>query len=49
MGTLIVGAAFLAAVVFVIVGMVKDKKVGKSVICGGECKHCGGACNYNRK
>lgn len=44
MGTLFVGAIILIAVAFIIRSMVKDKKAGKSVICGNDCKHCGGHC-----
>lgn len=25
--------------------MVKDKKTGKSIQCGGNCKNCGGRCH----
>lgn len=44
------GTIFVAALVAVIVGliiysMVRDKKNGKSIQCGGDCKHCGGHCH----
>lgn len=42
MGTLIVLVILTGAVVLVIKGMVRDKKNGKSVQCGGDCGHCGG-------
>lgn len=43
-GTVIVGALLLAAVAFVIVKMIKDKKSGKSS-CGCNCPGCsGGKC-----
>ena len=45
MGTLIVLAIVAAAVVLAIRSMVKDKKNGKSLSCGGDCKHCGGGCH----
>ncbi|MGO5053456.1 FeoB-associated Cys-rich membrane protein [Lachnospiraceae bacterium LCP25S3_G4] len=45
MGTLIVGVILLGAVVLIIRNMVKDKKAGKSIQCGGDCKHCGGHCH----
>lgn len=45
MGTLLVGAGLLAIVVLVIRSMIKDKKNGKSLQCGGDCKHCGGHCH----
>jgi hypothetical protein len=45
MGTIIVGAVVLAAVALAIRSMIKDKKAGKSIQCGGDCKHCGGHCH----
>lgn len=33
------------AVGFVIKSMIKDKKAGKSLHCGGDCKSCGGHCH----
>ena len=45
MGTIIVGLFLLVGIGFIIKGMIKDKKAGKSVICGGNCKHCGGHCS----
>lgn len=45
MGTLLVGAGLLAIVVLVIRSMIKDKKNGKYLQCGGDCKHCGGHCH----
>ncbi len=46
----IMGTIFVAVLVVVIVGliiysMVRDKKNGKSIQCGGDCKHCGGHCH----
>jgi len=45
MGTLIIGIVVLAIVAFAIRSMVKDKKSGKSIQCGDDCKHCGGHCH----
>lgn len=45
MGTLVVLAAVAAVIALIIRSMVKDRKAGKSVICGGDCKHCGGHCS----
>ena len=45
MGTIIVGIILLVIVGFIIRSMIKDKKAGKSIQCGGECKHCGGHCH----
>lgn len=44
------GTVFVAGILAVIVGliifsMVKDTKNGKSIQCGGDCKHCGGHCH----
>ncbi len=45
MGTAIVLVVVLAAVGLAVRSMVKDKKAGKSLQCGGDCKHCGGHCH----
>ncbi|MDY4000662.1 MAG: FeoB-associated Cys-rich membrane protein [Blautia sp.] len=45
MGTAIVLLALAVVVGFVIRSMVKDKKAGKSLQCGQNCKHCGGHCH----
>lgn len=45
MGNVIVGAVVLVVVAFAVRSMVKDKKNGKSLQCGGDCKHCGGHCH----
>lgn len=45
MGTWIVGSILLAVVALIIAGMVRDKRNGKSIQCGGDCKHCGGHCH----
>lgn len=44
MGTVGVGLILLLIVGFVIRGMVRDKKNGKSPVCGGNCSYCGGHC-----
>lgn len=44
MATFIVGAVVLAVVGLIIRSMVKDKKNGKSLQCGCDCKHCNGHC-----
>ncbi len=44
MGTIIVGGILLCVVGLVIRSMVIDKKNGKSIQCGGDCRHCGGHC-----
>jgi hypothetical protein len=45
MGTVIVGAVVLGIVVLAVKSMIRDKKAGKSIQCGGDCKHCGGSCH----
>ena len=44
MGTLIFLAVLAVAVALIVRSMVKDKKNGKSIQCGGDCRHCGGHC-----
>ena len=45
MGTIIVGAGLAAIVALVIRSMYRDKKAGKSIQCGGDCRNCGGHCH----
>ncbi|MGN0156257.1 MAG: FeoB-associated Cys-rich membrane protein [Lachnospiraceae bacterium] len=45
MGTLLVGAILLVIIALIIKSMVKDKKSGKSLQCGGQCKNCPGHCH----
>ncbi|MDO5521857.1 MAG: FeoB-associated Cys-rich membrane protein [bacterium] len=45
MGTVIVGVIVVAIVAAIIIKMVKDKKQGKSLQCGCDCKHCNGHCH----
>jgi hypothetical protein len=45
MGTIIVLIILAAIVTLIIKSMIKDKKAGKSIQCGGDCKHCGGHCH----
>lgn len=45
MGTAVVGGALVLIVVVIIRKMIRDKKNGKSIQCGGDCKHCGGGCH----
>lgn len=46
MGTILVGAIVAGAVAMIIRGMIRDKKNGKSVHCGNDCKNCGGHCGH---
>lgn len=44
MGTAAVVIVLAVVIALVIRSMVKDKKAGKSISCGGDCKNCGGHC-----
>lgn len=46
MGTMIVGVALIGVVSCIIYSMVQGKKKGKSIQCGGDCRHCGGHCSH---
>ena len=45
MGTLIVGLIVLIIIGIAVGSMIRDKKQGKSIQCGSDCKHCGGSCH----
>lgn len=42
LGTILVGVIVLMIVGAIVYSMVRDKKKGKSIQCGGDCGHCGG-------
>ena len=42
MGTVVTGAVVVVIVGLIIRSMVRDKKNGKSLQCGGDCSQCGG-------
>lgn len=42
MGTAIVLVVLLIVVALAAKSLIKDKKNGKSISCGGDCKHCHG-------
>ncbi|MBO5210193.1 MAG: FeoB-associated Cys-rich membrane protein [Lachnospiraceae bacterium] len=44
MGTIITLVIVIGAVVLAIRSIVRDKKNGKSIHCGGDCSRCGGHC-----
>lgn len=46
MGTVIVGMIVMGIVVLIVKNMIRDKKNGKSIQCGGDCKYCGGHCSH---
>lgn len=45
MGTVVVAAVLVLVIGLAVRSMIKDKKNGKSLQCGGDCKHCGGHCH----
>ena len=45
MGTIIVLIVLAIKIALIIRSMVKDKKAGKSLQCGGDCSKCGGHCH----
>lgn len=45
MGTLVVSLLLLGAVALAVRSMIRDKKNGKSLQCGGDCGHCGRHCH----
>lgn len=45
MGTIVVGAVVAGIVALIIRSMIKDKRAGKSVQCGGNCAQCKGHCH----
>lgn len=47
MGTFIIAVILLMIVALIIRSMIRDKKSGKSLQCGVDCKHCGGHCHSN--
>ena len=42
MGTIVVLVILVGVVALIVRKMINDKKNGKSIQCGGDCKHCGG-------
>lgn len=45
-GTIAVGMVLLCIIAGIIYSMIKDKRAGKSLQCGADCRHCGGHCSY---
>lgn len=43
-GTLLVAVIIIAVVALAVLSMVRDKKAGKSLQCGGNCKNCHAGC-----
>lgn len=46
-GSIIAGAGLLVIVAIAVCSMISDKKKGKSLQCGGDCKRCGGHCSHS--
>ena len=46
MGTVVVLAILARVDALNVRKMIKDKKNGKSIQCGGDCSHCGGHCGH---
>lgn len=47
MGTALVSLILAGIVACIIRSMIRDKKNGKSIQCGGDCKYCGGHCGHS--
>lgn len=45
MGTIITLAVVALCVGLAVRSMIRDKKKGKSLQCGGDCSRCGGGCH----
>lgn len=45
MASIVVGIILIAVIALVIRSMVRDRKNGKSLQCGGDCSKCGGHCH----
>ncbi len=45
MGTIIVSAIVAGTAVLAVRSIIKDKKAGRSIQCGGDCTRCGGGCH----
>ena len=45
MGTLVVGIIVFGTAALIVRSMIRDRKNGKSIQCGGDCGHCGGHCH----
>lgn len=45
MGTIVVGLIVLGIMALAVRSMIRDKKTGKSLQCGGDCSHCKGHCH----
>lgn len=45
MGTVLTLMVLAGVMTLIVRKMIRDKKNGKSLSCGGDCKHCNGHCH----
>ena len=45
MGTIVTTAVWAGIVALIVRGMIIDRKKGRSLQCGCDCKHCSGHCD----
>ncbi len=45
LGTAVVGGVLFVVITGIVASMVRDKKAGKSLQCGGDCSKCRGGCH----
>lgn len=49
MGTAVVGGIVIGITILAVKSIIKNKKAGKSLQCGGDCSHCAGNCNRKKQ
>lgn len=47
-GTILVGVILLGIITLAVRSMILDKRNGKSLQCGCDCKHCSGQCGKSQ-
>lgn len=45
-GTIVISIVLIAIIAAIIISMIRDKKKGKSVSCGGDCSSCRAGCMH---
>ena len=45
MGTIVTTAVLAGIVALIVRGMIRERKKGRSLQCGCDCKHCSGHCD----
>ncbi len=48
LGTIVVLVVLCGVIVLIVRSMVRDKRSGKSLQCGMDCKNCGGHCSQKK-